>query len=52
MQVTITINGEAVSRDVEPRTLLVHFIRDTPGRTGAATPRTAARASCSWTARR
>jgi aerobic carbon-monoxide dehydrogenase small subunit len=34
MQVTITINGEAVSRDVEPRTLLVHFIRDTPGLTG------------------
>src|ERR1700754_2710644 len=34
MDVTITINGEAVSRDVEPRTLLVHFIRDTPGLTG------------------
>ena len=34
MQVTITINGEAVRRDVEPRTLLVHFIRDTPGLTG------------------
>ena len=28
MQVTITINGERVSRDVEPRQLLVHFIRD------------------------
>ena len=34
MNVTITINGESVSRDVEPRTLLVHFIRDTPGLTG------------------
>src|ERR687891_372087 len=34
MQVTITINRETVSRDVEPRTLLVHFIRDTPGLTG------------------
>ncbi len=34
MQVTISINGEAVSRDVEPRTLLVHFIRDTEGLTG------------------
>src|ERR671935_94306 len=34
MQVTITINGQRVSRDVEPRTLLVHFIRDTPGLTG------------------
>src|SRR3954466_5956678 len=34
MLVTLTINGERVSRDVEPRTLLVHFIRDTPGLTG------------------
>jgi aerobic carbon-monoxide dehydrogenase small subunit len=34
MQITININGEAVTRDVEPRTLLVHFIRDTPGLTG------------------
>jgi carbon-monoxide dehydrogenase small subunit len=34
MQVTININGETVTRDVEPRTLLVHFIRDTPGLTG------------------
>ena len=34
MQVTININGEQVSRDVEPRQLLVHFIRDTPGLTG------------------
>jgi aerobic carbon-monoxide dehydrogenase small subunit len=34
MLVTLTINGEAVSREVEPRTLLVHFIRDTPGLTG------------------
>ena len=34
MQVTITINGEQVARDVEPRQLLVHFIRDTPGLTG------------------
>ena len=34
MHVTITINGEAVTRDVEPRTLLVHFIRDTEGLTG------------------
>ena len=28
MQVTITVNGEAHTRDVEPRMLLVHFIRD------------------------
>jgi carbon-monoxide dehydrogenase small subunit len=34
MQVSLTINGETVSRDVEPRTLLIHFIRDTPGLTG------------------
>ena len=34
VQVSITINGEAVSRDIEPRQLLVHFIRDTPGLTG------------------
>ena len=34
MQLTININGEPVTRDVEPRQLLVHFIRDTPGLTG------------------
>ena len=34
MQVALTINGEERSADVEPRTLLVHFIRDTPGLTG------------------
>ena len=34
MEVTITINEKQVSRDVEPRQLLVHFIRDTPGLTG------------------
>ena len=34
MNVSITINGEQVSRDVEPRQLLVHFIRETPGHTG------------------
>ena len=34
MQMTININGEDVTRDVEPRTLLVHYIRDTPGLTG------------------
>ena len=28
MEVKININGEDVARDVEPRTLLVHFIRD------------------------
>jgi len=34
VHVTININGEPVSRDIEPRTLLIHFIRDTPGLTG------------------
>ena len=34
MQLNITINGDQVSRDVEPRQLLVHYIRDTPGLTG------------------
>ena len=34
MEVSININGETVTRDVEPRTLLVYFIRDTPGLTG------------------
>ena len=34
MDVTITINGTPVTRDVEPRLLLVHFIRETPGLTG------------------
>jgi carbon-monoxide dehydrogenase small subunit len=34
MDISLNINGETVSRDVEPRTLLIHYIRDTPGLTG------------------
>jgi carbon-monoxide dehydrogenase small subunit len=34
MQVTMTVNGDEVTRDVEPRMLLVHFIRDEVGLTG------------------
>jgi aerobic carbon-monoxide dehydrogenase small subunit len=34
VNVSISINGEQVSREVEPRQLLVHFIRETPGLTG------------------
>jgi carbon-monoxide dehydrogenase small subunit len=34
MDVTMTVNGERVTRDVEPRMLLVHFLRDTLGLTG------------------
>ena len=32
--VTITVNGKSVSREVEDRTLLVHFLRDHLGLTG------------------
>jgi len=28
MEITMTINGDTVTKDVEPRMLLVHFIRD------------------------
>jgi carbon-monoxide dehydrogenase small subunit len=34
MQVTIKVNGTSYSRDVEPRMLLVHFLRDVIGLTG------------------
>ncbi len=34
MQVTLVVNGEEVTRVVEPRMLLVHFIRDELGLTG------------------
>jgi len=34
MQVTMTVNGAEVTEDVEPRLLLVHFLRDTLGQTG------------------
>jgi carbon-monoxide dehydrogenase small subunit len=34
MRVTITVNGNEVTREVEPRLLLVHFLRDTIGLTG------------------
>jgi carbon-monoxide dehydrogenase small subunit len=34
MNVSMTVNGIAQTRDVEPRTLLVHFLRDHLGLTG------------------
>ena len=34
MEVTMTVNGEQVTRDVEPRLLLVHFLRETLDLTG------------------
>ncbi|MFZ8895559.1 MAG: (2Fe-2S)-binding protein, partial [bacterium] len=34
MKVSMTVNGVAVSHDVEPRTLLVQFLRENLGLTG------------------
>ncbi|WP_432832167.1 (2Fe-2S)-binding protein [Dactylosporangium sp. CA-092794] len=34
MQITVTVNGEQHTRDVEPRLLLVHFLRNELGLTG------------------
>ena len=34
VQTTVTVNGEAHTEEVEPRLLLVHFIRETLGLTG------------------
>jgi aerobic carbon-monoxide dehydrogenase small subunit len=34
MNVSIRVNGDLISREIEPRLLLVHFIRETPGLTG------------------
>jgi carbon-monoxide dehydrogenase small subunit len=34
VKITVNINGEDVSREDEPRQLLVHYIRSTPGLTG------------------
>ncbi|MCC6317439.1 MAG: (2Fe-2S)-binding protein [Gemmatimonadaceae bacterium] len=33
-QIQVTVNGRVVARDVEPRTLLVHFLREAAGLTG------------------
>ncbi len=34
LPITVTVNGEACDAEVEPRTLLVHFLRDHLGLTG------------------
>src|SRR5918911_4175231 len=34
MQVSMTVNGDPVTRHIEPRMLLVHFLRDELGLTG------------------
>ncbi|MBK6840826.1 MAG: (2Fe-2S)-binding protein [Gemmatimonadetes bacterium] len=33
-EINVSVNGRAYTRDVEPRTLLVHFLRDALGLTG------------------
>jgi len=35
MNISVTVNGQTVHQDVEPRLLLVHFLRDVLGLTGA-----------------
>jgi len=35
MKVSMTVNGTAVEREVEPRRLLIHFLREDLGLTGA-----------------
>jgi carbon-monoxide dehydrogenase small subunit len=35
MRLTVTVNGTEYSRDVEPRLLLIHFLRDELGLTGS-----------------
>ncbi|MFD2420022.1 (2Fe-2S)-binding protein [Amycolatopsis pigmentata] len=34
MEISVTVNGREYRRDIEPRLLLVHFLRDTLGLTG------------------
>ncbi len=34
MQISMTVNGDEVTKEVEPRVLLVHFIREVLGLTG------------------
>ena len=52
----LTVNGKRVEEDVEPRLLLVQFLRDQLGLTGTHvgcdTSSRAARARCTSTARR
>ena len=34
MEITVTVNGDRLTREIEPALLLVHFLRDTLGLTG------------------
>ena len=54
-QVAMTVNGKAVEHLVEPRTLLIHFLRErsiSPARISAARPAIAAPAPSTSTASR
>jgi aerobic carbon-monoxide dehydrogenase small subunit len=49
IRIAMTVNGIEYAREVEPRLLLIHFLRDELGLTGShwvATRRTAAVAWC------
>ena len=35
MQITVTVNGDSCTREIEPRLLLIHFLRDDLGLTGS-----------------
>ena len=51
-RISVTVDGVDYTDEVEPRTLLVHYLRETLGKTGrssAATPATAGRAPCTST---
>ena len=53
-QINVRVDGVTYTDDVEPRTLLVHYLREQLGKvapSSAATPATAARAPCTSTAR-
>ena len=40
IRIAMTVNGTEYARDVEPRLLLIHFIRDELGLTGLASSQT------------
>ena len=49
-RITVEVDGSSFTDDVEPRTLLVHYLREQLGKTGTVvTPATAAPARCTLT---
>ena len=52
-RITVTVDGVGYPDEVEPRTLLVHSLRERlgPAPSSVATPATAAPAPCTWTGR-